>query len=65
MVAATVLANIPKAKGADILEQSCVVQTITAGSDAIFYWLLMISRIINLLLAIIIFTPGAEAEKRR
>ena len=36
MAVATVLANIPKAKGADILEQSCVAQTITVGSDAIF-----------------------------
>ena len=36
MAAAIVLANIPKAKGADILEQSCVAQTITVGSDAIF-----------------------------
>ena len=50
----SVLANIPTAKGADILEQSCVAQTITVGSDAIFYWSLLISFIINLLLAIII-----------
>ena len=63
MAVATVLANIPKAKGADILEQSCVAQTITVGSDAILYWPLIISLIINLLLAIVILDLVLQREK--
>ena len=63
MAAATVLANIPKAKCADILEQSCVAQTVTVGSDAILYWPLIISLIANLLLAIVILRLVLKREK--
>ena len=63
MAAATVLAHIPKAKGAEILEQSCVAQTISVGGDANLYWPLIISLIINLLLVIIILRLVLKREK--
>ena len=63
MAAATTLASIPKAKGAEILEQSCVAQTISVGGYTYLYWPLVISLAINLLLVIIILRLVLKREK--
>ena len=63
MAAAAVLAHSPKAKGAGILEQSCVAQTISVGGDANLYWPLIISLMINLLLVVIILRLVLKREK--
>ena len=63
MAAAAVLAHIPKAKGVEILEQSCVAQTFSVGGDTNLYWPLIISLMINLLLVIIILRLVLKREK--
>ena len=60
--AAVTLASIPKAKAAEILEQSCVAQTISVGGDTSLYWPLMISLAINLLLVIVILRLAYKLE---
>ena len=63
MAAAAVLAHIPKAKGVEILEQSCVAQTFSVGGDTTLYWPLIISLMISLLLVVIILRLVLKREK--
>ena len=55
MAVAMTLASVPKAQGAEILEQSCVAQSIVVGVEVGLYWLLVLSLLISWLLVMFVF----------
>ena len=62
MAVAMALASIPKAKGAEILEQSCVAQSIVVGAEFGLYWPLVISLLITLLLVLVVLRLVLKTE---
>ena len=48
MVVAMALSSIPKAKGAKVVEQACMAQSISMGNECSLRWPLMISMFVNL-----------------
>ena len=65
MAAAMALASISKANGAEIIEQSCLAQTIALGAEAGqgLYWPLAISLVIQLLLVLIVLRLVLRQER--
>ena len=62
MAVAMALAAIPKAKGAEFLERSCVAHTIVVGAEVSLHWPLVISLLINLLLVLVILRLVLKTE---
>ena len=62
MVVAMAVASIPKAQGAEIVEQPCIAQVAQVGYDISLYWPFMIWLIINLLLVLFVLKMIWQAK---